>query len=90
MNPWVRENILFVHGGDPRNLVFLYHLMNHAHGPELITTLRKRGLIGNKLTDFIFTKCNGEPIKFLHWCIKQTQNVNAPKTPRINNQGLME
>lgn len=90
MDPQLREDILFVNGGDAANLPFLYVLMSHAHGPEMISMLKKRHLRGHSLTEFIMANCQGEPIRFLKWAISQALKVNNPKTPRATPKGLFQ
>lgn len=80
--------LLEVHGGDPENLPFLYHLASHRHARELVKTVKRKGLRGKLLTQFIAEKCNGEPLKFLKWAITETLKVNTPKTPVVGKDGL--
>jgi hypothetical protein len=88
LSPALRQKILFVHGGDPGNLPYLYTLMNHQNGPDLIETLRKKGLRGSALTEFVLEDCEGQPLKFLKWAIAETLKVNTPKTPKVLGNGL--
>lgn len=88
MNPDFRKLVLQIHAGDKNNLPYLYHLCNHAHGPELLQTLQRKSLVGKVLTEFIFEKCHGEPLKFLKWTIKETLKVNSPKSPKVLNNGM--
>lgn len=88
MDRYLRDKVLYVHGGDSHNLPFLYVLLNHSQGPELLNTLKRKGLIGKTLSQFIQTQCGGEPLKFLKWAIKETLKVNSPKAPKVQWNGL--
>jgi len=88
LDPLLRSRILFISGGDVENLPYLYVVMSHAHGPELLKVLEKKSLRGKLLTDFIHTKCDAQPLKFLKWVIREKQNVNDPKAPKVLGNGL--
>lgn len=88
MDQRLRENILLINGGDPENLPFLYQLASHRHAFKLVETVKRKGLRGKLLTQFIMEKCNGEPLRFLKWAITETLKVNNPQTPKLDKSGF--
>lgn len=89
MDPWTREDLLKVYNGEARTLPYLYHIVNHRGLFQFLKMLQRKGLTGSTLADFIQKECNGEPIRFLAFCVKEVQNTNVAKG-KINADGSME
>jgi hypothetical protein len=84
-----RSNLRWVHGEDPENLPFLYFLMTHSKGAELVKTIKGKGLRGTLFTEFIRERCKGEPLRLLNWVLNETLKVNKAKTPKVLGNGLI-
>jgi hypothetical protein len=90
MNPWTRELLLKVYNGEQRNLPFLYHIVNHRGLVPMLEALISKGYTGQVLAEIIQNKCKNEPLAFIKFCLKLTQNVNSPKAPKIGPGGVLQ
>jgi hypothetical protein len=90
VNPFARELILKVYNGEERVLPFLYHIANHKGLVPICEALIRKGFTGQVLAEIIEKKCNNQPIAFIKFCLKETQNVNAPKAPRVGPGGVLQ
>ena len=90
MNPWVRELLLKVYNGEDKTLPFLYFIVNHKGLEPILEMLISKGYTGQLLAELIESKCSNQPLKFLKFCLKEIQNVNLPKTPKIGHGGMIQ
>lgn len=83
MTDMERQLLLKVHDGDQDNLPFLHLLFQYKGRTEMLLLLMRRGLKGKILTDFVINECQGEPLRFLHWLLKEVNNVNQPTSKNL-------